>query len=63
MKIKLRDLTKEQYRKLLGVNCDDCNTCPFRKVYCNIYSEDCWINNKDIYSDKFLNQEIEIDEE
>ena len=62
MKIKLRDMTKEQYKTWLAVNCDytKCVNCPFRKVRCDFLSKDSWINNKDLHSDKFLNQEIEI---
>lgn len=33
----------------------------FSKVYCDESLRNSWINNKDIYSDKFLNQEIEIE--
>ena len=62
-KIKLRDLTEEQYETWLAKNCDytKCINCPFSKVYCYSNSKNNWIKNKDIYSDKFLNQEIEIE--
>ena len=42
------------------VNCFD---CPFYRVSC-LYDKDnkCWIDNKDLYSDKFLDQKIEIKE-
>lgn len=68
-KVKLRDLTEEQYKKWFKNNCpkydDDCRGCPFKKVKCvNREKEnDGWYLNKDLYSDKFLDQEIEIDEE
>ena len=66
-KIKLRDMTKEQWDKFL-YNCytisDTCSdTCPFGNVRC--LKSECkssWFNNKDLFSDKFLNQEIEIEE-
>lgn len=64
-KVKLRDLTEEQYEKWLKDNCRCCCIgCPFRKVYCdrNFNIDDCWFRNKDLYSDKFLDQEVEIDE-
>ena len=62
MKIKLRDLTKEQYEKWLKNNCSVeafCEHCPFFKVSC-IKGNRCWVHYKDLYSDKFLDQEIEI---
>ena len=38
------------------------NDCIFNKAQCAEPSdESSWINNKDLYSDKFLDQEIEID--
>ena len=68
-KVKLRDLTKEQYEKWVSKNCakykDHCRGCPFAKVYCYDYPglETYWLLNKALYSDKFLDQEIEIEEE
>ena len=66
-KIKLRDLTEEQYKKWFKNNCDtfdDCDGCPFSKVRCINYDKrkNWWIDNKDSYSDKFLNQSIEIED-
>lgn len=66
-KIKLRDLTSDQYRKWRNENCkkyDCCKGCPFQKVNCyNDYkANDGWYLNKYLYSDKFLNQEIEIED-
>lgn len=61
-KIKLRDLTAEQwnsYRNECTGSCDNC-VFGFAICYCsNIKTS--WINNKNLYSDKFLDQEIEID--
>lgn len=65
-KVKLRDLTEKQFKKWLNDNCCGsvvCDNCPFCKVNCNLYSKDIWVKNKEFYSDKFLNQEIEIKEE
>ena len=65
-KVKLRDLTEEQFNKWVLKNCDNyddkCEGCPFQKVYCdrNPNIDDWWIRNKDLYSDKFLDQEVEI---
>ena len=67
-KVKLRDLTWEQYVKWVENNCQEYNTycdkCPFQKVKCENDGgqNSLWINNKDLYSDKFLDQEIEIEE-
>ena len=65
-KVKLRDLTEEQYKKWFKNNCDtfdDCDGCPFSKVRCINYDKrkNWWIDNKDLYSDKFLDQEIEVE--
>ena len=60
MKIKLRDLTIEQFEKWVQV-CNDCSTCPFRRVSC-VRGKTSRINNKHLYSDKFLDQEIEIED-
>lgn len=62
-KIKLRDMTKEQWdnyiNKCLSRSCSD---CIFELVNCRgSENKKSWFNNKDFYSDKFLNQEIEIE--
>ena len=67
-KVKLRDLTEEQLNKWKYKNCrnyDYCIGCPFQKVQCENHERvnDAWYLNKDLYSDKFLDQEIEIEEE
>ena len=64
VKKKLRDLTKEDYEKYIDKVCGEmsCNDCISNKAQCAEPSdESSWINNKDLYSDKFLDQEIEID--
>ncbi len=56
---KLRDVTPEQFKNYdcLGIKCDD---CPLKKEICaNV--ENCWVNHKDLYSDKFLDQTIDIE--
>lgn len=64
-KKKLRDLTEEEYDKWKDVNCSKiaCKECPFNNVACNISNTSCWVNHKDLYSDKFLDQEVEVPEE
>lgn len=64
-KVKLKDLTLDQYIKWQDKNCLNikCKDCNFHKVSCDERKDDCWIKNKDLYSEKFLNQEIEIEEE
>ena len=61
-KKKLRDLTIEEFKNWMNKNClnSDCNKCIFNNVYCSV--ERNWINHKDLYSDAFLNQEIEVEE-
>ena len=62
-KKKLRDLTLEEYKKWLEKNCSsdlDCKDCIFYNVMCPTGNQ-CWVNNKDLYSDKFLDQEIEVE--
>lgn len=60
-KKKLRDLTKEEYNNYCAKNCNDCSHCQFYDVHCNIFDWKCWFYHKDIYSDKFLDQEIEVE--
>lgn len=63
-KIKLRDLTKEQWDNFLENKCYMfCDTCPLSNARCQkSESKSSWFNNKDLFSDKYLNQEIEIEE-
>ena len=64
MKIKLKDLTYEQYRKWEYQNCNNkitnCEKCIFDNVRCDSYLNCCWINHKELYSETFLDQEVEI---
>ena len=62
-KVKLRDLTERQYREYeKGCKERNCFECLFNNVVCNLDSFMHWIKHKDLYSDKFLDQEVEIDE-
>ena len=68
IKKKLRDLTGEEWDKWLEKVCFNhhlmCKKCPLKGAYCDYSAnESSWINNKDVYSDKFLNQEIEIEKD
>lgn len=65
-KIKLKDLTFEQYKKWCKNNCEKngCKECLFNnKVSCWEEAATCWIKHKDLYNEEFLNQELEIEEE
>ncbi len=65
-KIKLKDMTTEQWDKnrisLCKLNMhENCDSCIFKGVNCGeSFFRNSWIHHKDLYSDKFLNQEIEI---
>lgn len=70
-KVKLRDLTEEQYKEWRANNCPcpariklcNGNGCPFNQVRCYPDPEyNPWYLNKDIFNDKFLNQEVEVEE-
>lgn len=63
IKKKLRNLTEEEFYDWGMKNClhISCDICPFKMVNCNLYNKNSWVTNKDLYSDKFLNQEVEID--
>ena len=60
---KLRDLTAEEYKKWYDKNCGACGgsccSCLFNCTAC-LCGKYCWVNHKDLYSDKFLDQEVEI---
>lgn len=64
-KIKLKDLTAKQWNDNMGCECNkykDCNGCRFRYIDCSTSNfESSWINHKEIFNDKFLDQEIEIE--
>ena len=63
-KKKLRDLTPEEWEKWIDKECQltSCDNCIFRNVPCTrSINKQSWVNNKDLYSDKFLDQEIEVE--
>ena len=60
---KLRNLTEKEWNKWKRKNCNNCDKCIFRYISCyNSYENCSWLNNKNLYSDKFLDQEIEVEE-
>ncbi len=63
-KIKLRDLTVEQYKEWHSNNqCEDknCNECLLNPVLCHTNDKDCWVYCKDLFSNKFLDQKVEVE--
>lgn len=64
MKKKIRDLTTYECRKFFeDRDCTDCRDCPFIHVLCGPESPDSWIHHQELYSDLFLDQEVEIEDE
>ena len=66
IKKKLRDITKEEFRTWASNYCKIydlcCTGCPFKAVQClGARNELPWYDNKEMFSDKFLNQEIDIE--
>lgn len=62
---KLKDLTYDEYAKFKSYECGyygKCDNCPFKTGNCESPdSPDSWLNNKEMYSEEFLNQEIKVD--
>lgn len=61
---KLKDITIEEYIDWKEKNCsrhDKCDTCPFTSANCYSNDKNSWVNNKNLFSNEFLNQEIELD--
>lgn len=61
--IKIRDMTPEQWDNYKEKNCSyNCNVCAFYGVPCALScNRQTWIYNKQFYSDKFLDQKIEVE--
>lgn len=56
MKVKLKDLTREQLCIFREKQCEyGCSNCPFRYIACTDFTE-----KKEMYSERLLNQEIII---
>lgn len=64
IKKKLRDLTKEEAINYFK-NCGslECAECTLKNVKCTVNNEFFWYKHKEMFSDKFLDQEIEIEVE
>lgn len=62
-KIKLRDISAEELLQFQK-GCDNigCQSCPIHSIVTS-YCSTKWVDHKDLYSDKFLDQEIEIEVE
>ena len=62
IKIKLRDMTDRQAMLWYRQNCPhDCRGCLLAVVSCNDYLPSFWAYHKDMFSDKFLDKEVEIE--
>ena len=66
IKKKIRDITAEEFEIWQEHNCKTyglyCTGCPFKVVQCrDARNEIPWYNNKEMLSDKFLDQEIEVE--
>ena len=65
IKKKIRDITKEEFEIWKNYNCKTydlhCTGCPFRASECGFVGlRFPWYENKEMFSDKFLDQEINI---
>ena len=65
VKKKIRDITKEEFGIWQNTNCKIyglyCTGCPFKMVQCrDSRNEIPWYKNKEMFSDRFLDQEIKI---
>lgn len=66
IKKKIKDITTEEFEIWQEHNCKtydlSCKGCPFSMVTCGFAQEKfLWYDNKEMLSDKFLNQEIDIE--
>lgn len=62
---KLRDVTNEEFKEWVSRECKagvDCKCCIFSGVDCYANGKCNWTVNKDKFSDKFLDQTIEVKE-
>lgn len=64
---KLKDLTYDEYTYFKSFECghhETCDSCPFRTGNCESPdSPDSWFNNKEMYSEGFLEQILIVDKE
>lgn len=59
---KIKCLTKKEFSNWKDKHCKDleCKNCPFCATNCYAFLPTNWLDFKDRYSDKFLNQEVEV---
>lgn len=65
IKKKLRNVTREEFiewkqKNCIGAHNADCNKCVFKGYNCDRFSEGVWVNYKNLCSDAFLDQKIEV---
>lgn len=64
---KLNELTYDEYAYFKNFECGycgACDSCPFRTGNCESPdSKDSWFNNKEMYSEQFLNQVLPVNKE
>lgn len=66
-KIKLRDMTREQWDKNINSLCNlykgkNCDSCIFELMNCTPSSvRNSWINHQEMFSNKILDMEVEIE--
>lgn len=59
---KLRDVTPDEFNEWCkGCKAGKCLKCLFRYIICDMYKDTNWSYHKDLYSDKFLDQTIEVE--
>ena len=65
IKKKLRDITTSEFedwaKKRCGADSSFCANCTFKFVHCLANSVTVWTKHKNLYSDNFLDQVIEIE--
>lgn len=64
IKKKLRDITTSEFEDWAKKRCGNssfCANCTFKFVHCLGNSVTVWTKHKNLYSDNFLDQEIEIE--
>lgn len=67
VKKKIRDFEEYDFINYIFKNCPSysvwgsCTDCKFYNVMCNVKSDRCWVKHKNLYSNEFLDQELEID--
>lgn len=61
IKKKLRDVTEKEFENWARQNCHgrNCEKCMFKYVRCTVSNS--WAKYKEVLSDEFLNQEIEVE--